>query len=168
MGRGLVGVGHGGARLSLHPLGDWTDDARDLVVFPQDAYPEHAGLHDYTRSVLNAGPLPRARPSATQRAPTPPHVPSWLLPPDAPPVRGLAPCAPGAARRRRHRLQRAQRGSQNGWVKVELRFRRYGLRCVENVRGEWHLVRLAKNITSVRDLATRRASRGPAGHSVRA
>ena len=40
--------------LDLHPLGDWTDDARKLVVFPQDAYPEHAGPHDYTRAVLNA------------------------------------------------------------------------------------------------------------------
>ena len=25
--------------LDLHPLGDWTDDARKLAVFPQDAYP---------------------------------------------------------------------------------------------------------------------------------
>ena len=24
--------------LDLHPLGDWTDDARKLAVFPQDAY----------------------------------------------------------------------------------------------------------------------------------
>ena len=23
--------------LDLHPFGDWTDDARELVVFPQDA-----------------------------------------------------------------------------------------------------------------------------------
>ena len=44
--------------LDLHPLGDWTDDARKLVVFPQDAYPEHAGPHDYTRAVLNAEPPP--------------------------------------------------------------------------------------------------------------
>ena len=52
--------------LDLHPLGDWTDDARKLTVFPQDAYPEHAGPHDYTRAVLNAEPPPlkrrRARP----------------------------------------------------------------------------------------------------------
>ena len=52
--------------LDLHPLGDWTDDARKLVVFPQDAYPDHAGPHDYTRAVLNAEPPPlerrRARP----------------------------------------------------------------------------------------------------------
>ena len=39
--------------LDLHPLGDWTDDARDLVVCPQDAYPEHAGPHDY----LPPGPV---------------------------------------------------------------------------------------------------------------
>ena len=24
--------------LDLHPLGDWTDDPRELLVFPQDAY----------------------------------------------------------------------------------------------------------------------------------
>ena len=40
--------------LELHPLGDWTDDARELVVFPQDVYPDHAGPHDYTRAVLTA------------------------------------------------------------------------------------------------------------------
>ena len=40
--------------LDLHPLGDWTADARQLVVFAQDAYPEHAGAHDYTRAVLSA------------------------------------------------------------------------------------------------------------------
>ena len=52
--------------LDLHLLGDWTDDARALVVFPQDAYPDQAGVHDYTRAVLNAEPPPleprRARP----------------------------------------------------------------------------------------------------------
>ena len=47
--------------LELHPLGDWTDDARKLVAFPQDAYPDHAGPHDYTRAVLNANPAPRRR-----------------------------------------------------------------------------------------------------------
>ena len=47
--------------LGLHALGDWTDDARELVVFPQDAYPEHASPRDYTRAVLRAGPSPRRR-----------------------------------------------------------------------------------------------------------
>ena len=47
--------------LDLHPLGDWTDDAGKLVVFPQDAYPDHAGPHDYTRAVLNAEPPPPER-----------------------------------------------------------------------------------------------------------
>ena len=47
--------------LGLHPLGDWTDDAGELVVFPQDAYPENTGPHDYTRAVLNANPPPRRR-----------------------------------------------------------------------------------------------------------
>ena len=50
--------------LDLHALGDWTDDARRLVVFPQDAYPANAGPHDYTRAVLRArpeGPRPRRR-----------------------------------------------------------------------------------------------------------
>lgn len=37
--------------LDPHPLGDWTHDARELVVFPQDSYPEPAGPHDYTRAV---------------------------------------------------------------------------------------------------------------------
>ena len=55
--------------LDLHPLGDWTDDARDLVVFPQDAYPDHAGPHDYTRAVLNAEPPPLERRSARPRGP---------------------------------------------------------------------------------------------------
>ena len=50
--------------LDLHRLGDWTDDARDLVVFTQDAYPEHAGARDYTRAVLNANPAPRRRSSS--------------------------------------------------------------------------------------------------------
>ena len=49
--------------LDLCPLGDWTDDARKLVVLPQDVYPEHAGPRDYTRAVLNVNPpaLPRRR-----------------------------------------------------------------------------------------------------------
>ena len=54
--------------LGLHPLGDWADDALRLVVFPQDAYPENAGPHDYTRAVLNAGPPLRARRGARLRA----------------------------------------------------------------------------------------------------
>ena len=56
--------------LDLHPLGgDWTDDARKLVVFPQDAYPDHVGPHDYTRAVLNAEPLPPERRRARPRGP---------------------------------------------------------------------------------------------------
>ena len=53
----------------LHPLGDWTDDERQLTAFPQDAYPEHTGPHDYTRAVLNARPAPpgRTRSRAGQR-----------------------------------------------------------------------------------------------------
>ena len=47
--------------LDLHALGDWTDDAGALVVFPQDAYPENAGPHDYTRAVLRAEPSPARR-----------------------------------------------------------------------------------------------------------
>lgn len=50
--------------LDLHPLGDWTNDERQLVVFPQDAYPEHAGPHDYTRAVLSARPPSRRRGSS--------------------------------------------------------------------------------------------------------
>ena len=55
--------------LGLHPLGDRTDDARKLVVFSQDAYPDHAGPHDYTRAVLNAHPPspPRRHPHSRQR-----------------------------------------------------------------------------------------------------
>ena len=53
--------------LGLHPLGDWTGDARRLRVFPQDAYPDNAGPHDYTRAVLNARPEPHRRPRARPR-----------------------------------------------------------------------------------------------------
>ena len=53
--------------LDLHPLGDWTDDARELVVFPQDAYLDHAGPHDYTRAVLNAEPPRSERRRARSR-----------------------------------------------------------------------------------------------------
>ena len=55
--------------LDLHPLGDWTDDARQLVVFPQDAYPQHSGPHDYTRAVLNAEPPPLQHRRARSRGP---------------------------------------------------------------------------------------------------
>ena len=60
--------------LELHPLGDWTDDARDLVVFPQDSYPDNTGRHDYTRAVLEANPSPprrrRARPHSARPSAT--------------------------------------------------------------------------------------------------
>ena len=55
--------------LDLHPLGDWTDDARQLVVFLLDAYPEHAGPHDYTWAVLNAEPARPARRRVRPRGP---------------------------------------------------------------------------------------------------
>ena len=42
----------------------------------------------------------------------------------------------------------------NGWVKEVLGFRRFSLRGVEKVRGEWHLVCLALNIKRMRALAT--------------
>ena len=41
----------------------------------------------------------------------------------------------------------------NGWVKEGLGFRRFSLRGVEKVRGEWHLVCLALNIKRMRALA---------------
>ena len=53
--------------LDLHALGDWTDDARELVVFPQDAYAENAGPHDYTRAVLRAHPSPPRRRGSPSR-----------------------------------------------------------------------------------------------------
>ena len=53
--------------LDLHAFGDWTDDARELVVFPQDAYPENAGPHDYTRAVLRAHPSPLRRRGSSSR-----------------------------------------------------------------------------------------------------
>ena len=56
--------------LDLHYLGDWTDDARHLDVFPQDAYPDNAGPHDYTRAVLSAGP-PSGRLSPSRGTPRP-------------------------------------------------------------------------------------------------
>ena len=55
--------------IGLHPLGDWTDEARELVVFPQDAYPDQAGPHDYTRAVLHAEPPPLERRRTRPRAP---------------------------------------------------------------------------------------------------
>ena len=81
--------------LDLHPLGDWTGDARDLVVFAQDAYPEHAGPHDYTRAVLNAGPLPGrvvALPGARRLSawPSSPVFSLWVFPTTSPPRRGEA------------------------------------------------------------------------------
>ena len=53
--------------LDLYRLGDWTNDARHLDGFAQDAYPEHAVPHDYTRAVLNARPSPGARRRAHPR-----------------------------------------------------------------------------------------------------
>ena len=41
----------------------------------------------------------------------------------------------------------------NGWIKEVLGFRRFSLRGVEKVRGEWHLVCLALNINRMRELA---------------
>ena len=41
-----------GVRSPPHPLGDWMDDPRTLRVFPQDAYSDQSGPHDYTRAVL--------------------------------------------------------------------------------------------------------------------
>ena len=41
----------------------------------------------------------------------------------------------------------------NGWIKEVLGFRRFSLRGVEKVRGEWHLVCLALNIKRMRELA---------------
>ena len=47
--------------LDLNRLGDWTNDARQLVVFPQNVYPEYSGPHDDTRAVLRANPSPPRR-----------------------------------------------------------------------------------------------------------
>ena len=54
--------------LDLHPLGDWTADTGELVVFPQDAYPENAGPHDYTRAVVDADSSPRRRRAGPRKA----------------------------------------------------------------------------------------------------
>ena len=42
----------------------------------------------------------------------------------------------------------------NGWVKEALGFRRFSLRGVDKVRGEWHLVCLALNLKRMGELAT--------------
>ena len=42
----------------------------------------------------------------------------------------------------------------NGWIKEVLGFRRFSLRGVEKVRGEWHLVCLALNVKRMAGLAT--------------
>ena len=58
--------------LDLHALGDWTGDARELVVFPRDAYAENAGPHDYNRNGMitckearrhGIAPVPRSHPA---------------------------------------------------------------------------------------------------------
>ena len=78
--------------LDLYPLGDWTDDARNLVVFPQDAYPEHAGPHDYTRAVLNAdGPSGSRSRNRGSQSPTTPSLRSARR--AARPALGPAPCS---------------------------------------------------------------------------
>ena len=59
--------------LGLHPLGDWTDDAGALVVFPQDDYPDNAGPHDCIWAVLSADPPSRRRRSGP-RKPRPAHA----------------------------------------------------------------------------------------------
>ena len=61
LGRGPTAAAAVQRSLSLHFLGDWTDDAAELVVFPQDAYPENTGPHDYTRAMLSANPPPKRR-----------------------------------------------------------------------------------------------------------
>ena len=42
----------------------------------------------------------------------------------------------------------------NGWIKEALGFRRFSLRGVEKVRGEWHLVCLALNLKRMGELTT--------------
>ena len=42
----------------------------------------------------------------------------------------------------------------NGWIKEVLGFRRFSLRGVQKVRGEWHLVCLALNVKRMAGLAT--------------
>ena len=42
----------------------------------------------------------------------------------------------------------------NGWIKEVLEFRRFSLRGLAKVRGEWDLVCLALNIKRMRTLAT--------------
>ena len=42
----------------------------------------------------------------------------------------------------------------NGWIKEALGFRRFSLRGVDKVRGEWHLVCLALNLKRMGELAT--------------
>ena len=67
--------------LDLYPLGDWTDDPRELVVFPQDAYPDHAGAHDYTQAVLHSEPPPHEHPRARPRGSPPHYVWRWCCSP---------------------------------------------------------------------------------------
>ena len=86
--------------LDLHALGDWTDDARELVVFPQDAYAENAGPHDYTRAVLRAHPsLPRRRASPSRFALTciPPSLRLDSSPTRRPRRGGASPSRPSTA-----------------------------------------------------------------------
>ena len=50
----------------LHSLGDWTDDARHVVAFPQDAYADHSGSHDSIRAVLTRLPQLAAKTRITR------------------------------------------------------------------------------------------------------
>ena len=50
-----------GARSTSMPWAIGPTIREELLVFPQDAYPDHAGPHDYTRAVLNAEPPPPHR-----------------------------------------------------------------------------------------------------------
>lgn len=75
--------------LDLHRLGNWTDDARNLVIFPQHAYPHNSGSHGCTRAALNVRPpsgrlfpspgVPRTRTRALHVGPCSPRC--WAFPP---------------------------------------------------------------------------------------
>ena len=54
---------------------------------------------------------------------------------------------------RRVRTIRLRGFRPNGWVKEVLGFRRFSLRGLDKVRGEWHLVCLALNIRRLAAMA---------------
>ena len=69
VGRGIVGGCRDATLVRPTSFRSWSNGVGDLVVFPQNVYPDNFGPHDYTRVVLNANPpaISRGRSQPLQR-----------------------------------------------------------------------------------------------------